>query len=153
MKKNCRYLFGLLGFSLALAGHPAWALTVGQKLSAEEIAQWGELPAYDIGGSQIRVLPSQQPGSEATLLLNAQGVVGSSRNEVSISDAPAERVRELVQRTLPRPLSVQHYEPTGITVLRYADFGQAVEGLNALKAALPGAKVRLPVQFGKRVPY
>ena len=153
MKKSFRRFLGLLGVSLALTGHAAGVLTPGQRLSAEQIAQWGELPVYEIGASQVRVIPSQQAGSQVTLLINAQGVVGSSRNEITISEAPAQGVQTVLQQVTPAPLSVQQYEPTGITVARYADFGQAVEGLRALKAALPDAKVSLPVQFGKQIPY
>jgi len=152
MKNSFRRYFGLLGVSLALASHTAFALTPGQVLTKAEIARWGDLPAYDINGSRIRVIPSQASGGQKTLLLNEQGVVGSSRNEVVVSDAPSD-VQVVIQQTQPRPVSVQHYEPTGITVSKYADFAQAVEALRALKKALPDAKVGLPVMFGKKVPY
>ena len=153
MKKIFRRFLGLIGLSLALTSHAAFALTAGQQLSQEQIAKWGTLAEYDIGGSRIRVIPSQASGSQDTLLINAQGVVGSSRNEVAISDAPTQDIRAQLKQTLPQPVSVQHYEPTGLTVLRYADFEQAVAGLRALKKALPAANIRLPVQFGKQVPY
>jgi len=153
MKKSFRRFLGLLGVSLALASSSALALTPGQTLSDEQIAQLGELQAYDIGETRIRVIPSQQSKDGATLLLNAQGVVGSSRNEVAIAQASADRIQALLRQTIPQPVSVQTYEPTGITVARYADFAQAVEGLHALKAALPDAQVSLSAQFGKKVPY
>ncbi len=152
MTKSFRHVLGLLGISLALASHAALALTTGQKLSDAQIAQLGELQVYDIGGTQLRVIPSQQSGQQETLLINAQGIVGSSRNEVAVSQASEESIRAQLQQLQPQPASVQHYEPTGITVLRYADFGQAVEGLRALKSALPRAKVRLGVQFSTPLP-
>jgi len=152
MKKSFQRYAGLLGMLLALSSSAALALTPGQKLSKDQIAQWGTLVEYTIGNSRIRVIPSQYSGSAETLLLNAQGVVGSSRNEVVVSKAPAN-VQEIIQQTQPRPTSVQHFAPTGITLAQYADFEQAVQALAALKAALPQAAVALPVQFGKQMPY
>lgn len=152
MKKSFLCSLGLLGMSLALASNAALALTPGQKLTQSEIAEWGPLAEYKIGSSRVSVIPSQHSGNQDTLLLNAQGVVGSSRNEVAVSEAPAD-AQAVIQQTQPRPVSIQHFAPTGITVAKYADFGQAVDALRALKTALPGAKVSLPVQFSKQVPY
>lgn len=151
MKTRFRRCFGLLGVALALAGQPAFALTPGQKLTDDQIAKLGPLPTYDIGGSQVRVIPPQASKGSATLLLNAQGVVGRSRNEVAVSDAPAN-AEAVFQQIQPRPVSIQRYEATGITVLKYADFEQAIAAQRALKAALPDAKVSLPVMFGRQVP-
>lgn len=152
MKKSFRHILGPLGISLALASQTAFALAPGQKLSEAQIAQLGVLETYDIGGTQLRVIPTQQPGQQETLLINAQGIVGSSRNEITISRASEASVQAQLQQMAPQPASVRHYEPTGITVLRYAGFAQAVEGLRALKAALPGANVRLGVRFTTPVP-
>jgi hypothetical protein len=152
MTKRFRHALGFLGISLALASQTAFALAPGQKLSEAQIAQLGVLQMYDIGGTQLRVIPAQQPGQQETLLINAQGIVGSSRNEITISRAPEAGIQAQLQQMSPQPASVRHYEPTGITVLRYADFAQAVEGLRALKAALPGAHVRLGVRFTTPVP-
>lgn len=153
MKKEFRRFIGLFGLSLALSSHAVFALTPGQQLSETEIAQLGKLPTYDIGGLQIRVIPSKQTDSDITLIVNKQGVVGSSRNEIAISKVDAQQAQTLLSQITPQPLSVQHFEPTGITVVRYADFGLAVEGLSVIKAKLPEAKVRLTIQFGKQVPY
>lgn len=153
MNKIFRRFIGLLGMSLALTTHAAFALMPGQKLSDADIAQMGKLPVYQIGRLQFRVIPSQQADNGATLVLNKQGVVGLSHNEVHISGATAQDIQAKLKELTPQPLSVQTFEPTGITVARYADFGQAVEGLNTLKVALPDAKVRLAVQFAKQAPY
>src|SRR5690606_8727694 len=107
MKKSLRRLIGLLGASLALGSFAAVALTPGQKLSDAQIAQLGDLPAYDIGGSQIRVIPGQLTDNGATLLLNAQGIVGSSRNEIAITGMPADQIQAALKQALPQPLSVQ----------------------------------------------
>lgn len=153
MKNRVRRCLGPFGvaLTLALASQAAFALSPGQKLSKAEIAQWGTLTTYDIGGSRLRLIPPQHSGSEDTLLLNARGVVGSSRNEIVIAGVGAE-AQAVIQQTQPRPTSVQHFEATGITMLKYADFGQAVEALAALKAALPDAQIGLPVMFSKQAP-
>lgn len=153
MKKEFRRFLGLFGLSLALTSQTVFALTTGQMLSETEIAQLGKLPTYDIGEVQIRVLPSHQTESGTTLVINKQGVVGSSRNEIAISKVDAQQAQTLLKQITPQPLTVQYFEPTGIIVVRYADFGLAVEGLGIIKAKLPEAKVRLPIQFGNQVPY
>ncbi|MBN9477165.1 MAG: hypothetical protein ABS43_00920 [Bordetella sp. SCN 67-23] len=152
MKKNFRRYIGLIGMSLALASGAAFALTPGQKLPKSQIAQWGTLTVYDIDGSHIRVIPPQYSDSQDTLVLNEQGVVGKSANEIVVAEASAG-VQAVIEQTQPRPVSVKHYEATGITVATYADFAQAVEALRALKAALPSAKVGLPVLFTRPQPY
>lgn len=152
MKK--RFFLGLLSASLALASHAATdAPAPGQKLSDTQIAQWGDLPAYRIGRSKFRVIPVRPANSQATLLLNAQGVVGVSHNDIAISRVSAETAQARLRQIVPQPLSIQHFEQAGVTVARFADFGQAVEGMQAIKAALPEAQVRLPLQFGQQVPY
>lgn len=152
MKK--RIFLGLLSASLAVASHAAAdAPTPGQKLSKEQIAQWGHLPVYQVGKSKFRVLPARPADSQLTLLVNAQGVVGVSRNEVAISGVSAQTAQTRLRQTVPQPLSLEHFDQAGVTVARYADFSQAVEGLKAVQAALPEAQVRLPVQFGQQVPY
>ncbi len=153
MTKSFQRIIGLLGVSLALASFSAFGFTAGQQLSSAQITQLGDLQVYDIGGEQLRVIPSQASDDAATLLLNSQGVVGVSQNEVAISGASAERIQTQLRQLNPQPLSVQAYESTGITVARYADFPQAIKGLKALMAALPDAHVSLSLQFGKHVPY
>jgi len=152
MKK--RFFLGLLSASLALAAHAAADVPApGQKLSKAQIAQFGDLPAYRVGKSTFRVIPVRPANSQATLLLNAQGVVGVSHNDIAISRVSAETAQARLRQIAPAPLSIEHFEQAGATVARFADFGQAVEAMKAVKAALPEAQVRLPIQFGTRVPY
>jgi hypothetical protein len=149
-----RFILGILGASLAFASHAAPDMPApGQKLTQEQIALWGKLPVYQIGKSQFRALPADPAHSQSTLLINEQGTVGISHNEVAISGVSAETVQAGLRQVVPSPLSIQRFDQAGVTVARYADFAQAVDGLRAIKAALPGAQVRLPVQFGRQVPY
>ncbi len=148
------FFLGLLSASLTLASHAATDVpTPGQKLSKEQIAQWGDLPVYRVGKSKFKVIPAHLADSQSTLLINAQGVVGVSRNEVAISRVSAQTAQARLRQLVPQPLSVEHFDQAGVTIARYADFSQAVEGLRAVQAALPEAQVRLPVQFGQQVPY
>ncbi|MFA5489727.1 MAG: hypothetical protein WC284_10970 [Candidimonas sp.] len=151
MKNKLRHSPRLLGLALALAGPVCQAMSPGDMLAEEEIARWGELRTYDIGSSRIREIPAQYSGGHDTLLLNEQGVVGISQNGIVVSEAP-DNVQSVIQQTLPQPMSIEHFAPTGITLAKYASFAQAVEALRALKIALPGARVGLAVQFGRPVP-
>ncbi|NYT60223.1 hypothetical protein H0A65_14965 [Alcaligenaceae bacterium] len=153
MNKSFRNSLGLLGVLLALAGQPAFALTPGQKLSDAEIAQLGKMPVYKIGRLELRGIPSQGADDGITLVLNQQGVVGLSRNEITVTGVSEQDLQARIAQVFPQPVAVQHFEPTGITVVRYADFSQAVDGLRILKKALPEATVRLAVQFNVKVPY
>lgn len=151
MKK--RLLLGLLSASLALISHAAAGTpTPGQKLSAEQIAQWSDLPVYRVGKGEFRVIPSTTAERGVTLVVNAQGIVGVSRNEIAISSVPAQTAEAQLRQVVPQPLSVEHFDPAGVTVARYADFSQAVQALDAMQAALPEAQIRLPIQF-RQVPY
>lgn len=153
MRKELQHLAGLVGLSLALTSQLVFALTPGQKLSETEIAKLGKLPEYNISGQHIRVIPSKQADSELTMLINKQGVVGSSRNEVAISNAETQQVQTLLKQLAPQPVSVKHFESTGIFVVRFADFNLAVQGQETIKAQMPNASVSLTVQFSKKVTY
>src|SRR5690606_40853389 len=114
MNKNFRNTLVLLGLSLALAAPSAFALTPGQQLSEAEIAQLGKLPVYKIGRSELRGIPSPEAG--VTLVLNRQGVVGLSRNELTVTGVSDQDLKARIAQVFPQPLSVQHFESTGITI-------------------------------------
>lgn len=153
VQKALGAVLGALGLTMMMASQSALALEPGQAATPEQLAQWGELPGYDIGSTRFGVLPERPADGQGTLLLNEQGMVGISYNEITVANAQEVQVRAAASRAAHAPLTLRHYTPTGITVLRYAEFGQAVEGLNVLKAGLPEATVRLPVQFGKPRPF
>ncbi len=151
MKNKFRHSPRLLGLALVLAGPVCLALSPGDMLAEEEIARWGELRTYDIDSSRIREIPAQYSGGHNTLLHNELGVVGISQNGIVISEAP-DHVQSVIQQTLPQPMSIEHFAPTGITLARYASFAQSIEALRALKTALPDAKIGLTVRFDRPVP-
>lgn len=153
MEKIVQKILGVAGVSLVMACQAAPSLQLGQAATPEQLAQWGELQSYELGSSRLRLIPGRPEDGQGTYLLNAQGVVGISRNELTVAHATEEQVRTAAAQAGPAPVSMQYFEPTGTTVLRYADFQQAVQSLEALKTSLPKATVRLPVQFSKPVPY
>lgn len=124
----------------------------GQKIPSTQLAEWGDLPTYRIDRSVFRVLPVRAGYPGLTLLVNGQGVVGASRNEVTIGKVDAGTVRSTLQQFVPQPLSITYFEQAGVTVARYADFKQAHDAFQALREAMPDAQIRLPVNFGQ-VPY
>ncbi len=150
LRRGCGLLALVMG--MALTAHGAAAQTLGQKLSTDEIARLGALPEYEVDGIRLRVMPGVPEGGEGTWVLNAQGVVGISRHEVMVTGVPQADLQARLGTLLPQPLSQQHFAPTGISVLRFADFDQAVQGYRALRDALPEATVRLSVTFGRRLP-
>lgn len=145
-------VIGLISASLALPALAAEPPTPGQKLSEAQIAQWGKLPSYQVGKSHYQVLPVRPAGGQYTLLLNSQGIVGISHNEIAISQVSRQAAETGLAKTTPQPLSIEYFEQARVTNARYANFEQAVTALKVLQAALPEAQVRLPLQFGQTRP-
>ncbi len=150
MNAIARLALGLTGCALALACQAA-PLVPGQRLSQEEILRLGSLPVYDTGTDRYRLLPQKTGDGQGSLLLDEQGVVAASRHEVIVTQAAEDQVLAAAGKG-PRPESVRYFAPTGIIVLRYGDFAQAIEGLKALRAGLPGAMVRLSIQQNVKRP-
>ena len=151
MKKTIRTYLGLFGLLFALTAHAAGGFTPGQKLSEAEVSELGELVEYKIGKMRVKVMPSPYTSGDTTLLVNSRGIVGVSHNQVMVAQAKPD-AQETIQHTQPRPVSVQHHKQTGIIVATYSDFGQAVQALKALQAAMPDAKAALPMVFNQQVP-
>lgn len=146
--------YGLcLALALGLGGAvQAGGYELGQRLTADEITALGHLPSVTIDGTELRVLPGVAEGGQGTFLLNAQGAVGISRHEVMVADADEADLDVQLRMVHPQPVSVQRFAPTGITLVKFADFQQSVEGYEALSRAMPQATVRLSVTFGRKVP-
>lgn len=151
MSRRTRSYLWVSGLMLALVAHAAGGFAPGEKLSEAEIAELGDLPSYNVGKTRVRVMPSDQTDDHLTWLLNSQGMVGTSRNQVMVAGAPPD-AQEIIQQTQPRPVSVLYHEQTQIIVATYADFGLAAEALNALKESLPTATLALPMVFDLKVP-
>ncbi|WP_397475195.1 hypothetical protein [Pusillimonas sp.] len=151
MKKSIQAYLGLFGLLFALTSYAAGGFAPGQKLSEAEISELGELVEYKIGKMRVQVMPSPYTDGDTTWLVNSRGIVGVSHNQIMVAEAEPD-AQETVQHTQPRPVSVQYHKQTGIMVATYSDFGQAVQALKALQAALPHAKTALPMVFNQQTP-
>lgn len=151
MNKSIRVYLGLFGLLFALAGQAAGGFAPGQQLSQTEIAEIDGLTEYKIGKMRVQVMPAPYTSGDTTWLINSHGVVGVSRNQVMVADAGPD-AQQTVEHTQPRPVSVQSHKQTGIVVATYSDFGQAVQALKAIQAALPDAKAALPMVFNLQTP-
>lgn len=150
---------GWLTLGCAAVSH-AENFHAGQQLSAQKIQQLGALPSYSTNAGSYQVLPSTEQASAkksntantpSTLVLTPKGMVATSYHSVMVNDVPESQVRQALAAG-PQPTNVTYFAPTGITMVRYADFAQTVEGLKALQASLPSSQVRLSLELGKQVP-
>ncbi|MBB5215676.1 hypothetical protein [Parapusillimonas granuli] len=151
MKWMNSWASGLAIAVLALGAQAAEPLVPGQKLPADQIAAYGELPVYAVGKQRYRLLP--QAGADgASLLLDAQGTVLGSKNEVLITGASEAEIRASTGPG-PAPVSIQYFQATGIALVRYADFPTTVAALEPLRQRLPSASVRLAISHGAARAY
>ena len=129
--------------------------TVGQRLSKDQIQSLGALQSVTIDDRSYQVLQSSAGanGQPLTTLLNANGVVGQTHHELLISSEPTAQVRQQASAALATAAEVTYYDHTNITVVRYASLEQAIAALAQVRAALPDAKVGLPITFAKPALY
>lgn len=153
------FVLGWLTLGCAAVSH-AENFQAGQQLSAQKIQELGALPSYSTAAGSYQVLPSSQQANQkksstaspsSTLVLTPRGMVATSYHRVMVNDVPESQVRQALAAG-PQPANVTYFAPTGITMVRYADFAQTVEGFKALQASLPSSQVRLSLELGKQVP-
>lgn len=151
MKIIYLFIIGVMAVTLTLSAQAADSYQLGQRLNANAIQRLGQLPVYAVGKQQYRLLP-RLSANGSSLLLDAQGTVLGSQNELLITGATENDVQLGVQKD-PQPASIQYFSATGITVVRYADFGAAVDGLARLKQRLPQASIHLAIEADLAKPY
>jgi len=129
--------------------------TVGQRLNKEQIRSLGALQSVVIDTRSYQVLQTgtSANGQPVTTLLNQNGVVGQTHHELLISSEPTAQVRRQAGAALATAAEVTYYDHTNITVARYASLDQAIAALAQVRAALPEAKVGLPITFAKPTLY
>ena len=134
---------------------------LGRQLSTAELAKNANAPSVRLDGKVFRILngvPVTGANSVAlvsdrvTQVVNDQGVVGESRNEVIISEIAPNRVRDSIDRLKVAPVSVNYYEHIDLSTLRFSSFQDAVDAYDQLKKLLPQARVHVPVKYGKAMP-
>lgn len=131
-------------------------LTVGKRLSAQELSQYASAPSVQIETQSFKVLStgihtkaSGATSSAVTQVINERGVVGESRNEVVVSQVSVDSVRQAVSGLSAAPVSAQYYGHMDISTLRFASFQDAVHARTQLMRALPQARVDVPIQYAR----
>lgn len=152
-------LGALLTVTLTVAGQAAAGdLTVGKRLSAQELSAYASAPVVQLDAQAFKVLSTGTRTKSAgaataavTQVVNERGVVGESRNEVVVSQVSADSVRQAAASLSSTPVSAEYYGHMNISTLRFASFQEAVNARTQLKKLLPQARVDVPVQYAKPV--
>ncbi|WP_296228995.1 hypothetical protein [Ralstonia sp. UBA689] len=133
-------------------------LTVGKRLSAQELSQYASAPVVHIESQSFKVLSTGSrakaagaASSAVTQVANERGVVGESRNEVVVSQVSVDSVRQAAAGLSASPVSTQYYGHMNLSTLRFASFQEAVNARTQLMKALPQARVDIPIQYAKPV--
>ncbi|KVP68172.1 hypothetical protein WJ92_33055 [Burkholderia ubonensis] len=133
-------------------------LVVGKRLSAQELEQYASAPTVALESQSFKVLATSTRTTAAdatsgavTQVINENGVVGESRNNVVVSQVSVDRVKQAAARLSPMPVSAQYYGHINISTLHFASFQAAVNARTQLKKALPQARVDVPIQYAKPV--
>lgn len=120
---------------------------IGQRLSAEQIKQLGALKSVEVNGRSYQVVATLGTTPPATLLVGRNGVVGQSFHELLITGQPTDAVRQQLAAVLSNADAVKYYDEINTAVVRYSDIDKAVTALTQIRAAMPEAKVALPIVF------
>jgi hypothetical protein len=140
-----------LAASLAAAQAAPDDFSVGQHLSAEQVRALGALQRVEINDRPYRVLNIgvSANGLPVTTVVDRRGMVGQTYHELVIAEQPTDTVRQQAGALL-TAAQVKYYDATDITVARFPNLTQAAAALPQIRAALPGAKVGLPITFDRR---
>lgn len=157
LRSLCGLILLTLGAVIAQAAPET--LSVGMTLPPNQIQQ---IPGREliVHGKPLKVLGQPQPekrlketdGAVSSYVINSQGQVGRSLNEIIITRATTDEVQQAISALKTTPVSVHHYEHLNSSSLRFATFEQAVSAQNEMKTLLPQAAVALPIQYQRRKP-
>ncbi|KHK49162.1 hypothetical protein PI87_26560 [Ralstonia sp. A12] len=145
--------------SVAITGQAVAAdLSVGQRLSTQQLSQYASAPSVQIETQSFKVLATGTrtkaagaASSAVTQVANERGVVGESRNEVVVSQISVDSVRQTAASLSTAPVSAEYYGHMNLSTLRFASFQEAVNARTQLKKALPQARVDVPIQYARPV--
>lgn len=151
--------FILLNLGAAIAQAAPETLSVGMTLPPNQIQQ---IPGREliVHGKPLKIVSQPQQDKRLkeaesagiSYVINSQGQVGRSLNEIIITRATADEVQQAISGLKTTPASVRHYEHLDSSSLRFATFEQAVSAQNELKTLLPQAAIALPIQYQRRKP-
>ena len=141
---------------MCLADSPE--VVVGKQLSPQELKQHVNAPTVVLETRSFKVLSTgTRPktkgisSSAVTQVINENGVVGESHNNVVVSQVSVDRVKQAVAGLSPTPVSAQYYGHVNISTLYFASFQAAVSARTQLKKVLPQARVDVPIQYARPV--
>lgn len=154
MRRKNRPIFLALVCAGLLYLSPAQAqttYTLGQSLSAEQVQTLGKLPTVTIGTSQYQVLQTSQnaQGVAYTMVLDSNRRVGQTYHELLIPEQPTAQVRQQLGAVASQAKTVNYYDQTQITLMRFATLDQAIKALAQARAAMPDAEIGLPISFSR----
>jgi hypothetical protein len=144
MNLNTKITLGAV-LMLTVGCASAMDLKIGDRLPLTQVKSLTQ-QVLTVGKSTLRIVGVSADG---TMVANELGAVGLSRNEVLISQVPTAQVRKSIDSIAGSASSVTYYEPTQITVLRFATLAQAVQARSQILALLPKAGVSVPVDFAQ----
>jgi spore germination cell wall hydrolase CwlJ-like protein len=149
-------LVALLLYGLLPARVHAQEQVLGRKLSAAELAQYANSPSIAVGDESFKVISTQSvtkatsaASTAMTQVINADGVIGTSTNEVIVSQVGVNTVTQAVTQLSVKPAASQYYPHLNLSRLSFASFQDAARAQAQLSAALPQARVDLPIEYSK----
>ena len=151
MKLNLKYSL----FSAFCAGHliaipvalAASDYAPGRILSDAERAALKPQGTVTIGKRSLTIIQASTADSPTTIVVNSTGVIGSTKNELLISNITTSKVKAVLQTLAVGSVSTVYYDHMNITALRFASLQAAVSAKEALAPLLPHALFDVPVQY------
>lgn len=159
VKALCALLMGVsLGLLPEAMAQSAPPFAVGDRLTPQEVAQFAKSPPLRAGELVLREISSQSlvtmssggavSSGPVSLVVNEDGQVGESRNELVISQVPVAELQQRLQPIIRNAVTVQYDVSRAITVLRFSSLSSAVRAHNSVLRLWPHARVALPVRYG-----
>lgn len=152
-----RSLLGILGLLLGLmvsvSSFAQATPPIGSLLTATEMTTIKTKAGVQDGKKTIWVLSAGGSASDPfTMVVNEQGIVGKSSNELLITNSPTTQTKLKIATYLSKTISVQYFDNMNTTVLRFPTLGDAAKASAELSTAMPDAQVSLPVTYSIKRP-
>ncbi len=145
LRSLCALFIGLIAMTSGLA---QTIPPIGSTLTASDMETAKTKTQIQDGKSVLWVLSTGRSSSgPLTMLVNEQGVVGRSANEVIIANSPIEQTKLRITSYLSKTVSVDYVDNMKITVLRFSAIADAAKAVAELRTAMPDARITLPVVY------
>jgi hypothetical protein len=145
LRSLCALFIGLIAMTSGLAQTTP---PIGSTLTASEMETAKTKTQIQDGKRVLWVLSTGKSSSgPLTMLVNEQGVVGRSANEVVIANSPTEQTKLRITSYLSKTISVDYVDNMNITVLRFSAIADAAKAVTELRTVMPDARITLPVVF------